>query len=159
VVLRLEGPYFVRGRTMDTGLNIRPVQPSSVSPVRTEAVRERLAARTELPETNVVLAVAEARPVQFDQNDQQRGLRSELNAAIDVKQSPAQAAALQNKTVVRDEASQELVFRTVSTETGEVVTQFPDDAILRQRAYSVQQRRAELDAAQDKSEDPIQKVA
>lgn len=144
---------------MDTGLNIRPVQPSTFAPVRSDAARERVATRTELPDTNVVLAVAEARPVQFDQNDQQRGLRSNLNVAIDVRQSPVQAVVLENKTVVRDEATQELVFRTVSAETGEVVNQFPDDAILRQRAYSVQQRRAELNQTQAKAEEPVQTLA
>jgi hypothetical protein len=137
---------------MDTGLNIRPVQPSSFAPVRTDAARERVATRTELPETDVVLAVNEARPVQLDQNDQQRGVRSALNAALDVRQTPTQ------KTVQRDEASKELVYRTVSGETGEIIAQFPDDAILRQRAYSVQLRRAELEATQDKTDETVQKV-
>jgi hypothetical protein len=39
----------------------------------------------------------------------------------------------------------------VSAETGRVVSQYPDDAILRQRAYAVQQRRAELEQAMNAS--------
>jgi hypothetical protein len=143
---------------METGLNIRPVQTTSVALVRAEPSPQRQVARTELPEAQVVSAAAESQPVQYDQNDQQQKLRAVLNSAIDVRLTAPQ------KKIDRDEASQELVFRTVSVETGRVVSQYPDDAILRQRAYAVQQRRAELDQAinaspGDTPSDHVQKVA
>ena len=143
---------------METGLNIRPVQTTSVAPVRAEPSSQRQVARTELPEAQVVSAAAESQPVQYDQNDQQQKLRAELNSAIDVRLTAPQ------KKVDRDEASQELVFRTVSAETGRVTSQYPDDAILRHKAYAIQQRRAELTQALnaapgDTPDDHVQKVA
>jgi uncharacterized FlaG/YvyC family protein len=143
---------------METGLNIRPVQTTSVALVRAEPSPQRQVARTELPEAQVVSAAAESQSVQYDQNDQQQKLRADLNSAIDVRLTSPQ------KKVDRDEASQELVFRTVSAETGRVTSQYPDDAILRQRAYAVQLRRAELEQALnagpgDTPDDHIQKVA
>jgi hypothetical protein len=126
---------------METGLNIRPVQTTSVAPVRAEPSQQRQVARTELPEAQVVSAAAESQPVQYDQNDQQQKLRAVLNSAIDVRLTAPQ------RKVDRDEASQELVFRTLSAATGRVTSQYPDDAILRQKAYAIQQRRAELDQA------------
>jgi uncharacterized FlaG/YvyC family protein len=131
---------------MDTGLNIRPVLTSSSASVRVEPAAERQVARTELPQARVVSAPAESRNVQFDRNDQQQKLRAEINTALDVR------AAAPQKKVDLDETTQELIFRTVSAETGLVVSQYPDDALLRQRAYSVQQRRAEL---RESSEAPL----
>jgi hypothetical protein len=143
---------------METGLNIRPVQTTSVALVRAEPSPQRQVARTELPEAQVVSAAAESQSVQYDQNDQQQKLRAELNSAIDVRLTAPQ------KKVDRDEASQELVFRTVSAATGRVTSQYPDDAILRQKAYAIQQRRAELDQALsagpgDTPDDRVRKVA
>ncbi len=124
---------------MDTGLNVRPVQTSTFAPVRAEPPPQRQVVSSELPEAQAVQAVAEAQPVTVDQTDQQQKLTAVLNTAID------QMIPARQKKVQRDEATQELVFQTINTETGTVVAQFPDDAILRQRAYAVQQRRAELD--------------
>jgi hypothetical protein len=126
---------------MDTGLNIRPVQTAPVAPPRIDTSAVRAVARTELPEAQSVQAVADVSAVSFDQNDQQRQLRAELNASFD-----ARRAAAPQKKVDRDAATQELVFRTVSAETGQVVSQYPDEAALRQRAYTQQQMRAELDS-------------
>jgi uncharacterized FlaG/YvyC family protein len=125
---------------MDTGLNIRPVQTAPIAPPRIETSAVRPVARTELPEAQTVQAVADVSNVTFDQNDQQRQMRAQLNASID-----ARSAAPQKK-VDRDAATQELIFRTVSAETGRVVSQYPDEAALRQRAYNQQQLRAQLEA-------------
>jgi hypothetical protein len=129
---------------MDTGLNIRPVQAPSFASVRAESVPQRQAVRTDLPETQAVEAVAEIRPVTSGTDEQKQRLVADLNSAIDSRITAPRITA-PTKRVDRDEASQELVFRTLNPETGYVVSQFPDDAILRQRAYSVQQRRAELE--------------
>jgi hypothetical protein len=137
---------------MDTGLNIRPVQTAPAAPLRIEAPVVRQVARTELPETQSVQAVAAVSTVTFDQNDQQLQLRAQLNASID-----ARTAAPQKK-VDRDAATQELVFRTVNAETGQVVSQYPDEAVLRQRAYNQQQSRAQLDAQRESKAEAQDKV-
>jgi uncharacterized FlaG/YvyC family protein len=125
-------------RTMETGLVIRPVQTASVAPVRAEPPQQRQVARTELPEAQAVLAAEDVRPVRFEQSNTEQKIIGALNRAID-------AVVSQPTTRVdRDEATQELVFRKYSPSTGRVVQQFPEEAILRQRAYAVQQRREEL---------------
>jgi hypothetical protein len=137
---------------MDTGLNIRPVQAPSVAPVRLQPAPERQVVRTELSETQSVQAATKTVAVSYDSKDAQTKLRAQLNAAVEGRSTEPR------RTVERDAATQELIFRKISAETGQIVAQFPDEAILRQRAYAVQLRRAEFaaalevkpDAAQDK---------
>ena len=122
---------------MGTGLNIRPVQASSFVPVRAEAAQGRQVTPTELPEVQTVTAVSDVRPVQRDTLDQQPKFTADINRSIDALAEPS-------KKVTIDETTRELIFRTINAQTGAVVTQFPDDAILRQRAYNLQQERQEL---------------
>lgn len=135
---------------MDTGLTVRPVQPTSLAPVRIDPAPQRQVARTELPDSQAVTAPEEARPAPFDQDGQQ--LRADLNRVIDARTAPTISK------VERDEVTRELIFRKLSASTGRVVQQFPDEAVLRQRAYAVQQRRAELDQA-TQGEERVTKVA
>ncbi len=124
---------------MDTGYSVRSVQPNTSTAVWTDVVNQRAAARTELPPTQAVTAVAESEPVQFEQNGQQQTVRAKLNRVIDAIE------ARPTIKVEQDEVTREIVFRKVSPQTGAVVQQFPDEAVMRQRAYAAQQRRAELD--------------
>ena len=141
---------------MEPGLNIRPVPSASVAPVRAEPPQQRQVARTELPEAQAVLAAADTSPIRIEQPTAEQRAVGALNRAID-------AAANQTTTRVdRDEATQELVFRRYSPTTGQVVQQFPEEAILRQRAYAVQLRREELALAANSgsaSEEPLRKNA
>jgi uncharacterized FlaG/YvyC family protein len=116
---------------MESGINVRPVQTASVAFSRPEPAVERQVARTELPATQSVQAAAEGQR-QDGLRDEQRNFYSGLNRAID------EIAAEPLRKVTRDEATKELVFTSVSPETGEVVRQYPDEAILRQRAYAQQ---------------------
>jgi uncharacterized FlaG/YvyC family protein len=125
---------------MESGIRIRPVQTTSLAPVRPEPTVERQVVRTELPEIQSVQAIAEFRP-ENGLRDEQRVILSGLNRAID------EQAAEPTRKVTRDEATKELVFSKISPETGEVIGQYPDEAILRMRAYSAQARTAELDRA------------
>jgi uncharacterized FlaG/YvyC family protein len=130
---------------MDTGLNIRPVQPVSIAPVRMSPPVERQAAASELPETQAVTAVAEDASVRSRQESQGRELRAELNSAFDRK---ADVAGTTVSKVIQDETTKELVFRKISAATGEIVGQFPEEAMLRLKAYNAQQeKRAEAEAA------------
>ncbi len=123
---------------MDTGLNVRPVEPKTSVAVWTEVATQRAAARTELPPTQVVSAVTETEAVQLDQNGRQQAVRARLNRVIDAIEERS------TMKVEQDEVTRDIVFRKVNPETGAVVQQFPDEAVMRQRAYAVQQRRAEL---------------
>jgi uncharacterized FlaG/YvyC family protein len=131
---------------METGLNVRPVQTSSPAPVRIAAAPERQVTQTELPETQVVTAPAVAAPVSVEIGERESHLRAELNAAIDARSTAPVAAEYQSRVSI-DEASKEVVFTKVSASTGNVVQQYPDDAILRQRAYQAQELKAVLAAA------------
>jgi len=143
-------------RAMEPGLNIRPVQSTSVAPVRAEPPQQHQVARTELPEAQAVLAAADTSPIRIEQPTAEQKAIGALNRAIDA------AASQTTNRVDRDEVTQELVFRKYSPTTGQVVQQFPEEAILRQRAYAVQQRRDELALASKSgsaSEEPIKKRA
>jgi phage-related baseplate assembly protein len=130
---------------MDSGLSIRPVQPVSIAPVRISPPVERQTVASELPETQAVAAAPADAPVRFDDEASARNLRAELNAAIDKKSSQVTPDPVSK--VVQDETTKELIFRKISPATGEVIRQYPDEAMLRQRAYSLQARREALETA------------
>jgi uncharacterized FlaG/YvyC family protein len=117
---------------MDTGVSIRPVLPSSTTPVRTDYAPERQTVRTELPEVAAVTPPAST----FDVREQgsQRSLRAELSAVLDNKERSVGAKESQRRVSYNDDAG-EVVISRVDPDTGSVINQFPDDAILRQRAY------------------------
>jgi uncharacterized FlaG/YvyC family protein len=122
---------------MSTGFEIRPVQSVPASPASVSLRPERQVTRTELPVEKVVLPPSETQNRSLDQNDQSRKLLSEINVKID---------DLQNQPIKKttfDNATNELVFRTLSPETGKVVSQFPDEAYLRQRAYEDRTEKVE----------------
>jgi hypothetical protein len=131
---------------MDTGLNIRPVQTANLAPVRIAPPVERQAVASDLPETQAVTAAAEVAPVSFQEDASGRGLRAQLNVAIDQKSSRIDTPAVQK--VVQDEATKELIFRKVRPDTGQVVGQFPDEAMLRLKAYNAQARKDAQEASQ-----------
>jgi 4-hydroxy-L-threonine phosphate dehydrogenase PdxA len=130
---------------MDTGLNIRPVQPVSTAPARVIPPVERQTAASELPAPQAVTAPADASSTRFREEADGRNLRAALNAAIDKKSDQIVTAPVQK--VVRDEATKELIFRKVRPDTGQVVGQYPDEAMLRLKAYNAQVRREELATA------------
>jgi hypothetical protein len=124
---------------MESVSGVRPVQTTSQAPVRVFAPQERQVARTELPEAKVVNAATRVSDTGRKAEDQ------------------SQAAQALTKRVVRDDVTKELVFRTVSASTGQVVSQYPDEAVLRDRAYRLNQARQEqLHLSQQKA-DKIEK--
>jgi hypothetical protein len=127
---------------MDTGLNVRPVQPVSVAPVRISPPVERQTAASDLPETQAVTAAPVTDPVRFDDQRDGRELRAQLNSAIDRKSDGPPAEPL--RRVVQDPATKELVFRKISPDTGQVIGQYPEEALLRLKAYNAQVNRAAL---------------
>ncbi len=129
---------------MDTGLNIRPVLAAQSAPVRVDPPVARQAVAPELPDTQAVTAASEDVPVRFNEESGARNLRAALNSALDRKASKIAEPPVSQ--VVRDEATKELIFRKVNPETGRIVGQYPDEAIMRLKAYNAQLRKEELDA-------------
>jgi uncharacterized FlaG/YvyC family protein len=133
---------------MDTGITIRPVQPVSIQPARVAPPVERQTVASELPETQAVVAAPEAVAARSAPEGESSARLAELNTAIDRK-----AVAVFRETVskvVQDETTKELVFQKVSSDTGRIIGQFPDEALLRMKAYSAQVRSAELDKAAER---------
>jgi uncharacterized FlaG/YvyC family protein len=117
---------------MDIGVSIRPVQPSSTTIVRADSAPQRQAVRTDLPEVATVTAPPSTYSVSADAP--KRELRAELNAALNERSRGVVAKEIQQKVTYND-AAREIVFSRVDPDTGSVIAQFPDDALLRQRAY------------------------
>jgi hypothetical protein len=100
---------------MSTDFSIRPVgspAPSSIVPPVSPAASD--AVLTELPASQSVTAADAAAPVRHD--------------PIDVVEDFAHQAYF-------DRDAKAMVYQVVNDRTDQVVTQFPDDAVLRRRAY------------------------
>jgi uncharacterized FlaG/YvyC family protein len=130
---------------MDTGVSIRPVPPVSLTAVRVAPPVQRQTAETELPATETVTAVAEEPAVSTRPDDAANALRGQIEQAF---QRRARVGGETVSKVTEDENTRELVFRKISAETGQVIGQFPDEAMLRLKAYNAQmEKRAETEAS------------
>jgi hypothetical protein len=101
---------------MDTGLAIRPTatatQPSIVRP---EAAPVREAVATDLAPAQSVTAAANANAPRHD---------------------PTPAPDARVRKIVLDAHSREVIFQVLDADSGRVVRQIPDEALLRLRAYA-----------------------
>jgi hypothetical protein len=90
-------------------------------------------------------------------------VKTELPAKATVQQAAAtpkptaarsgpdpEGASEVSRDVTIDASTQELVFKTINQKSGEVVSQVPDKALLRIRAYSREQREAEAEAESER---------
>jgi hypothetical protein len=99
---------------MSTDFSIRPVGIPAPAPlVTTSSPAANEAVQTELPASQTVTA-----------SDAGATVRNDLVHNEDV-----------SRQVVFDQASASFVFQVVNDKTDAVVTQFPDEAMLRRRAY------------------------
>jgi uncharacterized FlaG/YvyC family protein len=97
--------------------------------------------RTELPATQTVSAVGAAERTEPDTRQDAASDAALRRAAIESSLVQRQRDTV--RRVDRDEASNELVFRSIDAATGEVIAQFPDELILRNRTYYAQQAQAQ----------------
>jgi hypothetical protein len=109
-------------------------------PARPADMAAKVSAPVEMPEDKVVTAAAPAA------DSPAPGARLPGDAGSPAQRERAARPPERIERVYRDEAADEWVFSKVDAETGAVLNQFPDDAKLRQRAYTETIRRAELDA-------------
>ena len=111
---------------METGTISKPVVAvAPVAPARTDLLVAAGAVKTELAPEAAVQQAGDAPAVRFAASG-----GADFHAALD---SAMREAVERNITV--DPKTRELVFQTISKETGEVVRQVPDEALLRLRAY------------------------
>lgn len=130
---------------------------------RPEAVQYREAVRTELPRAQRV-----AQPLAGGASTGTGDRRAEEIAGRDARILADRGARMQRiadtiqeslqRRIERDDAAGVLVYRTVDQETGEVVRQFPEDMILKLKAYARQMARKEQDEAET-GEHRVEKVA
>jgi hypothetical protein len=99
---------------MSTDFSIRPVGiPAAILPVTTSSAAANDAVQTDLPASRTVTA-----------SDAGAATRNDLQYSQNV-----------SRQVVFDQAAASLVFQVVNEKTDQVVEQFPDEAMLRRRAY------------------------
>jgi len=99
---------------MSTDFSIRPVGiPAPVQFVTTSNSAANDAVQTDLPVSQTVAA-----------SDTSAAASNDLQGNVNI-----------SRQVVFDQAAASMVFQVVNEKTDAVVTQFPDDAILRRRAY------------------------
>ena len=100
---------------MSTDFSIRPVGAPAATPVvapSSDAAHKAVA--TELPASQSVTAV---------------------DTSVSVRNDPETASDYVSHQVVIDRAAASIVYQVVDTRTSAVVQQFPDEAVLRRRAY------------------------
>jgi hypothetical protein len=105
---------------MSTDFSIKPVGSPVAAPI-VQPIREaaKQAVRTELPPSSTVTAADAGVAVRYDSNVVSRSMSNQI---------------LSNQvTIDRDAAS--IVFQVVDNRTSQVVKQFPEEAVLRRRAY------------------------
>src|ERR1700751_4552324 len=99
---------------MSTDFSIRPVGAPVATPIVPAAGdAARAAVATQLPPTQSVIAVDASTAARNEQD---------VNEFI-------------SRQAFFDRAAGELVFQVIDSRTDQVVTQFPDEAVLRRRAY------------------------
>ena len=128
---------------METGNIVKPVAPAApAAPARVELVTAG-AVKTELAPEAAVQQVGKTPAVQFAPSD-----GADFHATLD-----STLRDVVERNIVVDPRTRELVFQTISKETGEVVRQVPDEAILRLRAYV-----RDLVEAEEHGRDGVRKV-
>jgi uncharacterized FlaG/YvyC family protein len=129
---------------METGNISKPVVAAApVAPVRADLLVAAGAVRTELKPEAAVQQAGSTPPVQYAPTE-----GADFGAALD---SAMREAVERNITV--DPRTRELVFQTISKDTGEVVRQIPDEAVLRLRAYV-----RDLMEAEEQGRDGVRRV-
>ena len=119
---------------METGSISKPPAPAApAAPARVDQLAAAGAVKTQLAPEAAVQQAGETPPVRFAPND-----GADFSASLD---SALREVVERNITV--DPRTRELVFQTISKETGEVVRQVPDEAMLRLRAYVREMQEAE----------------
>ena len=106
---------------MSTDFNIKPVGAPVAAPIVqhvSEAAQHAVA--TELPASQSVAAVDSS-------------ARASTNSAA-VRVSISSAASVSNQVVI-DRDARAVVYQVIDTRTSQVVKQFPEEAVLRRRAY------------------------
>ena len=107
---------------MSTDFNIKPVGAPVAAPIVqhvSEAAQHAVA--TELPASQSVAAV-------------DAGARASTDSAA-VRVSISNASSVSNQVVI-DRDARAVVYQVIDTKTSQVVKQFPEEAVLRRRAYS-----------------------
>jgi uncharacterized FlaG/YvyC family protein len=100
---------------MSTDFSIRPVGAPAATPVvQSLSDAANKAVKTELPAGQSVTA---------------------SNASVSVRNDPETASDYVSHQVVIDRAAASIVYQVVDNRTNLVVQQFPDEAVLRRRAY------------------------
>jgi uncharacterized FlaG/YvyC family protein len=108
---------------MSTDFNIKPVGAPVAAPIVqhvSEAAQHAVA--TELPASQSVAAVDSS------------GRASTDSAAVRVSISNASVSNQSNQVVI-DRDARAVVYQVIDTRTSQVVKQFPEEAVLRRRAY------------------------
>jgi flagellar protein FlaG len=135
---------------METGTISKPVASAApAAPARVDTLLAAGAVRTDLAPEASVQQASEAPPVRYAPSD-----GADFSASLD---SALREVVERNITV--DPRTRELVFQTISKETGEVVRQIPDEAMLRLRAYVREMRAAEEKGRAGDGVQRVEKVA
>ena len=120
---------------MDAGSIVKtPAVTAPTASPRPDALHAAPGVSTELPAASTVQQTGETEAVLFD------AARSAPGAALD-----AALSEFIRRHIEIDPRTREVVFQVIDRETGRVLRQTPDEAMLRLKAYMRELRAAEVD--------------
>jgi len=134
---------------METGNISKPVAPAALAAPRVDQLLAAGAVKTELAPEAAVQQAGEAPAVRYAPND-----GADFSASLDLA-----LREVVERNITVDPRTRELVFQTISKETGEVVRQVPDEAMLRLRAYVREMQEAEEKGRGGSDVPRVEKVA
>jgi flagellar protein FlaG len=134
---------------METGNISKPVAPAAPAAPRVDQLLAAGAVKTELAPEAAVQQAGDAPAVRYAPND-----GADFSASLDVA-----LREVVERNITVDPRTRELVFQTISKETGEVVRQIPDEAMLRLRAYVREMQEAEEKGRSGSDVPRVEKVA
>jgi uncharacterized FlaG/YvyC family protein len=107
---------------VSTDFSIKPVGAPVAAPI-VQPIREaaKQAVKTELPPSSTVTAADAGVAVRYDSNVVSRSMSNQVSST--------------SNQVMIDREAASIVYQVVDTRTSQVVKQFPEEAVLRRRAY------------------------
>jgi flagellar protein FlaG len=122
---------------MEPGNITKPPAIAFTTPARADTLQSAAAVATELAPEAAVQQASKVEPVRFEQSSELQS-RAALDAVV---------RDMIKRRLEIDPKTKEVIFQVVNKETGEVLRQIPDEAMLKLRAYAKEMR--ERDAASD----------
>jgi uncharacterized FlaG/YvyC family protein len=117
---------------MDAAYTARGMPP--LPPLRADTTPLQQTVKTDLPQEKAVSIMREGQSTTFDGSDT-RSQNAAQAATAERLAAETRRKLAREVHVEVDEATQDFIYQTVESESGDVITQFPSETLMKIRAY------------------------